>query len=184
MKKRLRITIIVLLIILVAQNIYLLNKRMWKLKDATQTTKAYIGGVVSEVDKLNRLLENKSDNKLILKSVQNIKMNLHDVRNVLAHTKDFVDNKIFTADDYFRANEKIMEDIIKDYEVDNKELIYINVLKEEMISVRNSINNQGDKKDFLTVEEFKKVFQEIGDYSVSEKNEQDNIWNKYKDITK
>lgn len=184
MKKRLRIIISILLIILVAQNIYLLNKRMWKLKDATGTAQAYIGGVISEVDKLQMLIYNNYESKVIIKSAQNIRMNLHDVRNLLGHTKDFVDNKIVTADDYFRTNEKIIEDIIKDNKVDNKEIIYIKQLKEDMVELRGSINKYESKKDFLTVDEFKKVFREIGDYSESEENESNNIWNEYKKISR
>ena len=85
MKKRLRITIIILLSILVAENIYIMNQRMWKLKDATGTTQAYIGGVVSEINKLQNLLKNNSSQADIIDCVQNIKMNLHDVRNLLSH---------------------------------------------------------------------------------------------------
>lgn len=184
MKKRLRIIIIVLSIILVVQNIYLVNQRMWKLKDATGTTQAYIGGVVSEINKLQKLISKRSNNKLIIESTQNIKMNLHDVRNLLAHTKDFVDRNISTADDYFRANEEIIYDIIKDGEVSSSEMKYIKMLKEEMIDLRNSISDYKDNRDFLTVNEFKKVFEGIGDYSDGKVNQQNYLLEKYKEITK
>ena len=171
MKKRLRITIIILLSILVAENIYIMNQRMWKLKDATGTTQAYIGGVVSEINKLQNLLKNNSSQADIIDCVQNIKMNLHDVRNLLSHTKDFVDNNISTADNYFRTNEEIIGDIIKDGKVNDKELNYIDMLK-----------NEG-KKAFLTIDEFKHVFGEIGDYNENDKNKEQNLWNRYIYIT-
>lgn len=182
MKKRLRIIISILLIILVAQNIYLINQRMWKLKDATGTTQAYIGGVISEIDKLQNLVSKDSNNEVVIKTVQNIKMNLHDVRNLLGHTKDFVDSEISTADNYFRTNEEIISDIIKDNKINDKELKYIKVLREEMIELRQSIISNEGKKDFLTVSEFKRVFGEIGDYSENNKNEENTLWNKYKHI--
>ena len=183
MKKRLRITIIILLSILVAENIYIMNQRMWKLKDATGTTQAYIGGVVSEINKLQNLLKNNSSQADIIDCVQNIKMNLHDVRNLLSHTRDFVDNNISTADNYFRTNEEIIGDIIKDGKVSDKELNYIDMLKNEMISLRQSIIKNEGKKAFLTIDEFKHVFGEIGDYNENDKNKEQNLWNRYIDIT-
>lgn len=184
MKKRLRITIIILLIILVVENFYILNQRMWKLKDATGTTQAYIGGVVSEIEDLQSLLNQNSKPKDIIDCSQNIRMNLHDVRNLLAHTKDFVDNRISTADNYFRTNESIIGDIISDGKVSEKELEYILILKEEMINLRQSIIEEEDKKDFLTIDEFKAVFGEIGDYNENDKNKEQNLWNRYISIIK
>ena len=65
----------------------------------------------------------------------------------------------------------------------DKELNYIDMLKNEMISLRQSIIKNEGKKAFLTIDEFKHVFGEIGDYNENDKNKEQNLWNRYIYIT-